>query len=104
MTAPMEKREISADELEIVLEGHLTRDASDRLQLFFDDALKGGHRLIALDFAAVESLSSTAIGKIVRFRVNCSESGRRLVIRRCNPRLRELLHMFRFDELIDFEE
>lgn len=97
------KKEVSATELELVLEGHLAGEANDAFQAALDEALRGGHRLIALNFERLESLSSTAIGKILHFRRRCDESGRRLVIRRCNPRIRELLAMIRFDALIEFE-
>ncbi len=100
----IQRKEVSANELELVVEGHLSGEANTDFQAALDDALKSNCRVIALDFERLESLSSTAIGKILHFRRRCDETGRRLVIRRCNPRVRELLAMIRFDSLITFEQ
>jgi anti-anti-sigma factor len=100
----MRKNELSPREVEIVLEGHLAREDMGEFQRLLDDALRGGYDLIAFDLQHCESLDSWAVGKILKFRQRCELAGRRLVIRRCNPRVRELLMMIRFDALIRFED
>ncbi|MCX7029509.1 MAG: STAS domain-containing protein [Spirochaetes bacterium] len=100
----MRKNELSPREIEIVLEGHLAREDMSEFQRLLDDALRGGYETIALDLQHCESLDSWAVGKILKFRQRCELSGRRLVIRRCSPRIRELLMMIRFDALIRFED
>jgi anti-anti-sigma factor len=104
IAAMIQRKEVSPNELEIAVDGHIAGEANAEFQAALDDALKGSHRLIALNFERLESLSSTAIGKILHFRRRCDETGRQLVIRRCNPRVRELLAMIRFDSLIAFEK
>lgn len=98
------RKELSPRELEIVLEGHLAREDMAEFQRALDDALRGGWTLIAFDLQRLESLDSWAVGKILKFRQRCELAGRRLVIRRCSPRVRELLVMIRFDALIKFED
>jgi anti-anti-sigma factor len=100
----MRKNEISPREVEIVLEGHLAREDMSEFQRLLDDALRGGYETIAFDLQRCESLDSWAVGKILKFRQRCELSGRRLVIRRCSPRIRELLMMIRFDALIKIED
>jgi anti-anti-sigma factor len=96
-------REISADEVEIIPEGNLSREDMTEFQSWLDRAIQGGHRLIALNFAGVATLSSTAIGKILHFKRQCDEMGRRLVIRNCNPDMLQLLKMIKFDAMIQIE-
>lgn len=98
------KRVVSPREVEIVLAGHLAREDMSELQHLMDDALRGGYGLIAFDLQRCEGLDSWAVGKILKFRQRCELEGRRLVIRRCSPRIRELLMMIRFDALITFED
>jgi anti-anti-sigma factor len=100
----MRKNELSPREVEIVLEGHLAREDMSEFQHLLDDALKGGYETIAFDLQRCESLDSWAVGKILKFRQRCELLGKRLVIRRCSPRIRELLMMIRFDALISFED
>ena len=97
------KREISPDEVEIVPEGHLAREDMNEFQKWLDEALKGGHRVIILNFERLTNLSSSAIGKILHFKKRCDEMGRRLVIRRCSPEMLQLLKMIKFDALIPIE-
>ena len=98
------KRVVSPREVEIVLKGHLAREDMSEFQSLMDDALRGGYETIAFDLEGCEGLDSWAVGKILKFRQRCEFAGRRLVIRRCSPRVRELLMMIRFDALIKFED
>jgi anti-anti-sigma factor len=105
MAVPMiGKRVLSPREVEIVLQGHLAREDMSELQSLLDDVLRSGYGTIAFDLEGCESLDSWAVGKILKFRQRCELAGRRLVIRRCSPRVRELLLMIRFDALIKFED
>jgi len=97
------KREISADEVEIAPEGNLSRDDMNELQKWLDEALRGSQRTIVLNFERLASLSSSAIGKILHFKKQCDETGRTLIIRRCNPEMLQLLRMIKFDALITIE-
>ena len=99
----MGKRVISPREVEIVLEGHLAREDMNEFQHLLDDALRDGYATIAFDLLRCESLDSWAVGKILKFKQDCELAGRRLVIRRCSPRIRELLVAIRFDALSQFE-
>jgi anti-anti-sigma regulatory factor len=98
------KRIISPREVEIVLAGQVAREDMGELQGLMDDALRGGYELIAFDLSRCEGLDSWAVGKLLKFRQRCELAGRRLAIRRCSPRVRELLAMIRFDALIQFED
>ncbi len=97
------KKEISADEIEIVPEGNLSRDDMNEFQKHLDEALRGSHRTIVLNFERLASLSSSAIGKILHFKKQCDEIGRRLVIRKCSAEMLQLLRMIKFDALITIE-
>jgi anti-anti-sigma factor len=96
-------REISPDEVELAPEGSLAREDTSEFQAWLDRALEGGHRVIALDFTKVATVSSSAIGKILHFKRQCDEMNRRLVIRHCNPQMLQLLKMIKFDALIEIE-
>jgi anti-anti-sigma factor len=96
-------KEISSEEVEVILEGHLSREDMNEFQVWLDRALQGGHRIIALNFESVNNLSSSAIGKILHFKRVCDEMGRRLVIRRCGAQMLQLLKMIKFDALIQIE-
>ncbi len=97
------RREISADEIEICPSGELSQDALTELERALEEALRGRHGRIALSLERLARLSSSAIGKIFHFKKRCDESGRRFVIRRCNPELLRLLKMVKFDTLMDVE-
>jgi anti-anti-sigma factor len=97
------KRVVSADEVELVLEGQLAREDMNEFQRALDEALGGGHRTIVLSFERLTNLSSTAIGKILHFKKRCDDAGRRLFIRRCGPEMLQLLKMIKFDALIPIE-
>jgi anti-anti-sigma factor len=96
-------RELSPDEVELIPEGNLAREDMTEFQAWLDRALQGGHRTIALNFEAVNTISSSAIGKILHFKKTCDELGRRLVIRNCGTEMLQLLKMIKFDALIEIE-
>jgi len=96
-------REVSADEVEVIPTGHLAREDMGEFQTWLDRALQAGHRTIALNFEGVNTLSSSAIGKILHFKRTCDEMGRRLVIRNCGSQMLQLLKMIKFDALIPIE-
>ncbi len=96
-------REISPEEVELVPEGNLAREDMTDFQAWLDRALQGGHRTIALNFEDVNSISSSAIGKILHFKKTCDEMSRRLVIRNCGAEMLQLLKMIKFDALIEIE-
>jgi anti-anti-sigma regulatory factor len=100
----MRLRAVSPREVEIVLEGRIATDDMNDFQRLLADALRGVGELIAFDLSGCENLDSWAIGKMLHFRGRCELAGRRLVIRRCNPRIRQQMQMIRFDELIRFED
>jgi anti-anti-sigma factor len=97
------KKVISADEVEISLEGNLSRDDMNDFQARLDEALLESQRTIVLNFERLSSLSSSAIGKILHFKKQCDEAGRRLVIRRCSTEMLQLLRMIKFEALITIE-
>ena len=97
-------KEISSEEVEVIPEGHLSRDDMNDFQDWLDRAFQGGHRTIVLNFEGLNTLSSSAIGKILHFKRLCDEAGRRLRIRRCSVQMLQLLKMIKFDALIEIEE
>jgi anti-anti-sigma factor len=99
----MSLREISVDEVELVLQNHLAREDMAEFQTWLDKLLLGTHKTIALNFEGVASLSSSAIGKILQFKRSCDENGRKLLIRKCRPQLLQLLRMIKFDTLIQID-
>ncbi len=99
----VKKRVSSADEIELSPEGEITPDTMPVFQAALDDALRGRHGRIALSMEGVARLNSAAIGRILHFKKLCDEAGRRLVLRRCNPEILQLLKMVKFDNLIDLE-
>ena len=94
---------LSADEVEVIPQGHLAREDMGEFQIWLDRAIQGGHRTIALNFAGVNTLSSSAIGKILHFKRTCDDLGRRLLIRNCGAQMLQLLKMIKFDALIQIE-
>ena len=100
----MSLREISAEEVEVVPDGNLSREDMNVFQAWLTKAMRGGYRTIALSFESVASLSSTAIGKILSFKKQCDDAKRRLVMRRCSAEMIQLLKMIKFDDLIHIEE
>ncbi len=99
----IKKRVISADEIELSPEGEISPETMPIFQSALDDALRGTHGRIALSMEGVARLNSAAIGRILHFKKLCDEAGRRLVLRRCNPEILQLLKMVKFDNLIDLE-
>jgi len=97
-------RVTSPDEVELIPEGNLAREDMSEFQSWLDRALQGGQRTIALNFDAVNTISSSAIGKILHFKKTCDEMGRRLVIRNCGAEMLQLLKMIKFDALIEIEQ
>ena len=97
-------KEISPDEVEVIPEGSLAREDMTEFQAWLDRALQGGHRIIALNFVAINTISSSAIGKILHFKKTCDEMSRRLLIRNCDVKMLQLLKMIKFDALIDIEQ
>ena len=95
--------ELSPEEVEVIPEGNLAREDMTEFQSWLYRALQGGHRIIALNFKAVNSISSSAIGKILHFKKTCDELGRRLLLRNCDAKMLQLLKMIKFDALIDIE-
>ena len=79
--------EISSVEVEVVPEGHLAREDMNEFQTWLDKAIQGGHRTIVLNFASVDTLSSSAIGKILHFKRQCDswagDSSSASAARRC---------------------
>jgi anti-anti-sigma factor len=96
-------RELSADEVEVAPEGHLSREDMSDFQSWLDRAMQSGHRVIVLNLQGVITMSSSAIGKILHFKRACDEMGRRLVIRNCGPQMLQLLKMIKFDNMIRIE-
>ena len=96
-------QEISPEEVELIPEGNLAREDMTEFQLWLERALHGGHRIIALNFIGISTISSSAIGKILHFKKTCDELGRRLLIRNCDAKMLQLLKMIKFDALIDIE-
>jgi anti-anti-sigma factor len=96
-------KEISPTEVEVIPEGHLSREDMPDFQSWLDRAFRMGHRTIALNFEGLKALASSAIGKIVAFKQRCDEAGKRLVIRRCSPEVLSLLKMIKFDTMIEIE-
>ncbi len=96
-------REVSTEEVELLPEGNLAREDMSEFQSWLDRTLQGEHRVIALNFKGVASVSSSAIGKILHFKKQCDEMGRKLVIRQCNAEMLQLLKMIKFDALIQIE-
>lgn len=96
-------QEISAEEVEVVAAGNLSREDMNEFQAWLDKAIQGAHRTIALNFQEVSTLSSSAIGKILHFKQQCDELGRRLLMRRCSVEMVQLLKMIKFDALIQIE-
>ncbi len=99
----MRIREISSDEVEVIPEGNLSREDMSEFQTWLDRALQGGQRTIVLNFQGVNSLSSSAIGKILHFKKSCDELGRHLVMRNCSQQMLQLLKMIKFDSLIQID-
>jgi len=95
--------ELSPEEVEVIPEGNLAREDMTEFQSWLDRALQGGHRIIALNFRGVNTISSSAIGKILHFKKTCDELGRRLLLRNCDAKMLQLLKMIKFDALIDIE-
>ena len=95
--------EISADEIEVIPQGHLAREDMNEFQTWLDRAVQSGQRTISLNFEGVNTLSSSAIGKILHFKRTCDDLGRRLVIRNCGAQMLQLLKMIKFDALIQIE-
>ena len=96
-------KEVSINEVEVVPQGNLSRDDMNEFQTWLDKALQGGHRIIALNFKEVTSLSSSAIGKILHFKRACDETGRKVVVRHCSAEMLLLLKMIKFEALIQIE-
>jgi anti-anti-sigma factor len=96
-------REISPEEIEILPEGNLAREDMSEFQGWLDKAIQSGHRVIALNLEGVNTISSSAIGKILHFKKSCDELGRKLVIRNCGAQMLQLLKMIKFDALIQIE-
>jgi anti-anti-sigma factor len=103
MSGLIQIRETASGEIEIIATGHLDSEDMDELSARLAEAIARAHAAIALDFQGLMSLSSSAIGKLLHFKVQCDQRGIKLTIRRCSPQIKQLLKMIKFDTLIQME-
>lgn len=95
--------EAASGEIEVLTTGHLAREDMDELSARLAEALGRATTAIVLNFEGLQSLSSSAIGKLLHFRSQCDQKGIKLTIRNCSPQIMQLLKMIKFDTLIRIE-
>lgn len=95
--------ERAPDELRIVVTPEIVRGDLKTFQQLLDDGLRGSERLIVLDLSRTDTLGSAMIGKILRYKRECEQVGKRLLIRHCTAEMLELVRMIRLDTLIEIQ-
>ncbi len=91
------------DEYEIVVTPEIVRGDLNTFQQLLDRGLNGAERRIVLDLSRADTLRSAMIGKILRYKRECEQVGKRLIIRHCSAEMLELVRMIRLDTLIEIQ-
>ncbi len=95
-----EKRDISKDEVMLVVQGPLNGNTADDFQEQLTGMAQGSQGTIVLNLADVNSINSSCIGKILLFRKKLFEEGRSIEIRGCSDSLYNTFQLIKFDKLI----
>ena len=91
------------EEYEILVTPEIVRGDVNQFQQLLDRGLRSMERLIVLDLSQADTLGSAMIGKILRYKRECEQVGKRLVIRHCSREMLELVRMIRLDTLIEIQ-
>ena len=87
----------------LAVTGPLSADASMGFHGHLEKLASGPSAVITLDFTQTESISSSALGKILLFKKRLEEHHRTLRIRGCSDSLFSTFQMINFDSLISIE-
>jgi anti-anti-sigma factor len=98
-----ERKQLSSDEVVLVVTGPLSADASNDFARQLEQLVSSRRTVITLDLSQTDSICSAAMGKILLFRRKLTEEGRTLQIRGCSPNLLSLFQMINFGALVPIQ-
>ncbi len=96
-------QEPRSDEFEIAVTPEIVRGDLKVFQSLLDQGLGRTERRIVLNLSRADTLGSAMIGKILRYKRECEQAGKRLLIRHCSTEMLELVRMIRLDTLIEIQ-
>lgn len=99
-----EQRNVSRDEVMLVVTGSLSGERTTEFHRYMDDLVAVGNRVITLDLTKTDSINSSALGKILLFRKKLAEQDRTLQIKGCSDQLYKTFQMIKFDTLIPIQK
>ena len=82
-------------DLEIV--GELDSWASERLRDSIMEAVRNGSSEVAIDFASVTHIGSSALSLILEFQKDLESLGGRLVLKNMGKKIKSILHALKID-------
>ena len=97
------KREVSDDEVILDVSGALSGEPAGEFQRTLEALADERHSTITLNFAEVNSINSSCIGKILLYRKKLSEDGRTIKINGCSESLYSTFQLIKFDKLVPIE-
>jgi anti-anti-sigma factor len=100
----LEKNIRSAEEIELTVTGPLGGAEAEEFQRVLQSLSGAGHRVITLNLAAVPSITSNCIGKMLMVRKALARDGRTLRVRGCSAALFNTFQLVRFDRLLSIEK
>ena len=99
----LEQKQVSREEVALTVKGPLSAETSVEFCRQMEQLIAGSSVSISLDLSQTESISSSALGKILLFRKKMAEQHRTLRIRGCSDSLYSTFQMINFDSLILIE-
>jgi anti-anti-sigma factor len=95
-----ERKNISKDEVLLNVLGSLSGETANEFHRQVEELAGGSYSTISLDLSRTDSISSSALGKILLFRKMLAEQQRTLRIKGCSESLFKTFQMIKFDTLI----
>jgi anti-anti-sigma factor len=99
----LEQKQVSREEVALAVTGPLSGETTVEFCTQMERLIAGSSVSISLDLSQAESISSSALGKILLFRKKMAEQRRTFRIRGCSDNLYSIFQMINFDSLIPIE-
>lgn len=93
----------SPEEVELTVTGPLSGAEAEEFQRVLQGLAEGSQRVITLNLAAVPSITSSCIGKMLMVRKALAKADRTLRVRGCSNELYTTFQLVRFDRLLSIE-
>ena len=97
-------REVSEDEVELLIDGSLSGEPFDDFQKNLDMLIEKEHNEISLNLSGVKAMNSSNIARILLFQQKAKELGRVMRISGCSDSLYSLFTLTKVSDLINVEK